>query len=371
MPTLRSALALLLVAMGAGGTHAVPDDVPGPEGLLPDAGGWDLVSPDGVSGGRSDAYRAASEYSRRHGGLALVVVKDNTILFEEAENGFELDRAHHLWSGTKTFTCALALAAEADGKLGLEATLGETLGSLLPGGPSDRRASLTVRDLLSLTSGLWESGAILTTDMLRAHPQVLDKEAWTLREIPAVYRPGERFRYAASPFVMFSLMARKALGEDPVDYLARRVLTPIGLRQAGWLRDGAGHAWWSFGAYTTARGWARFGMLLRDDGAFRGQRILPAGAVAKCFQGSAAMPAYGLGIWLNRPAKELLLPPVLHGRFASQGPILLPGGPTDLVAAVGYADNRLYIIPSRGLVIVRYGKGHPGFEDAALLSRLL
>lgn len=348
--------------------HALPADVPGPEGLLPDAGGWDPAPP---PGDRADAYRAAADYSRRHAGLALVIVKDNTIVFEEAQNDFEIDRAHHIWSGTKTFTCALAAAAEADGKLMLDATLGATLGKLLGRGEQDPRARLTVHDLLSLTSGLSESGEILTVDMLRKRPQVPDKEAWTLREITAVYAPGERFRYAASPFVMFSMMARAALGEDPVDYLARRVFAPIDLRQTAWLRDGAGHAWWSFGAYTTARSWARFGMLLRDDGVFRGQRILPAGALGRCFKGSAAMPAYGLGLWLNRPAKTLLLPPVLQGRFASKGAILLPGGPDDLVAAVGYGDNRLYVVPSRGLVIVRFGKGHPGFEDDALLAHIL
>lgn len=361
MSKLPTALALLL-AFAARPALALPEDVAGPAGLLPDGGGWDPAPID------AERYRAAAEYSRKHAGLALLVIKDNTILFEETENGFERDRAHHLWSGTKTFTCALALAAQADGKLALDATLGATLPEIPA---ADRRAPLTVRDLLSLTSGLSESGPILTSDMLKPKPQVRDKEAWSLREITAVYPPGERFRYAASPFVMFSLMLRRAVGEDPVAYLEHRILAPIGAAQTGWLRDPTGHAWWSFGAYTTARSWARFGMLLRDDGVFRGQRILPAGALGACFTGTQAMPAYGLGLWLNRPAKELLLPPVLQGRFASKGPILLPGGPEDLVAAVGYNDNRLYVIPSQHLVIVRFGSGHARFEDDALLALLL
>jgi len=361
-PSFALAFAFTLVAALAARALALPEDVAGPAGLLPDGGGWDPAPRD------PQHYRAAAEYSRKHKGLAFLVVKDNTILFEDTENGFEQDRAHHVWSGTKTFTCALALAAEADGKLGLDATLGATLPEIPAG---DRRAPLTVRDLLSLTSGLSESGPILTSDMLRARPQVRDKEAWSLREITAVYSAGERFRYAASPFVMFSLMLRRAVGEDPVDYLERRILAPIGARQTAWLRDPTGHAWWSFGAYVTARSWARFGMLLRDDGVFRGQRILPAGALGACFKGTAAMPAYGLGMWLNRPAKELLLPPVLQGRFASKGPILLPGGPDDLVAAVGYNDNRLYVIPSQHLVIVRFGSGHPRFEDDAFLALVL
>ena len=345
----------------SGTAWALPEDIEGPEGVLEDPGGWSVAPPDAAFLERAEA---AARYSRKRGGLALLIVKEDAIAFEEAENGFDLRRAHHLWSGTKTFTCALAAAAEADGRFVLTSEIGGVL-------PLDaRRASLTVRDLLSLTSGLSES-PLLTTDFFRPKPQIADKEAWTVREITAVHAPGARFRYAASPFAMFSAFARVALAEDPIDYLRRRILDPIGYQSGGWVKDAAGHGWFSFGAYTSARSWARFGMLLRDDGFFRGHQVLPGGLLQRCFQGTAAMPAYGLGIWLNREATQLWLPPALQGRFASKGPILLPGGPEDLMAAAGYNDNRLYIVPSEGLVIVRFGKGDPGFEDDKLLGFLL
>lgn len=362
-PTSLVALSLGVLLHGfiAAPARAIPEDIPGDAGLLDDPGGWN----EALVPFETSRYRAAATYSRKHAGLALLVVEGDTLVFEGAENGYDLRRAHHLWSGTKTFTCALAAAAQADGLFTLDTTLSATLGL------ADRRASLTVRDLLSLTSGLSEATEILTGDMLAARPIVADKEAWALREITAVYAPGERFRYAASAFVLFSALAGKALGEDPLAYLERRVLDPIGFRHTAWLRDPAGHAYFSFGAYTTARSWARFGLLLRDDGVFRGQRVLPAGALAPCFTGTTAMPAYGLGVWLNHEARQLWLPPALQGRFASKGPILLPGGPDDLIAAAGYNDNRLYVIPSRSLIIVRFGRGHPAFEDDRLLALLL
>ena len=349
---------------------ARPDDIPGARGLIGDADDLAVATPDPAAQAR---YAEAARYSRRTGGLALLVVDGDRIVFEEAENGFDLGRAHHLWSGTKTFACALALAAEADGLFTLDTTLGAVLGPGAPGTIDDKRAALTVRDLLSLTSGLSESGDVFTRDMLAARPRIADKEAWALREVTAVYAPGERFRYAASAFVYFSILARHALAEDPLAYLERRLFAPIGFRHLDWMRDPAGNAWFSFGAYTTARSWARFGMLLRDDGVFAGRRLLPAGSAAKCFQGTGAMPAYGIAIWLNKavtPAQRELLPGVLQGPFASRGEVLLPRGPPDLVAAVGFRDNRLYVVPSRGLVVVRFGTGHARFEDEALLSRL-
>ncbi|MBL8786166.1 MAG: hypothetical protein JNJ59_14805, partial [Deltaproteobacteria bacterium] len=134
----------------------------------------------------------------------------------------------------------------------------------------------------------------------------------------------------------------------------------------------AGRPFFSFGAYATARGWARFGMLLRDDGRFLGREILPPGLLHRCFEPSPAMPAYGLGLWRNAPASNpLWLPPVLHDRFAKKGPILSAEGPADLYAAVGYDDNRLYVIPSRHLVIVRLGAGAGSFTDRDLVNRIL
>ena len=130
--------------------YALPEDVPGAAGLLPDAGGW----PEPANEGRE--YAAAADYSRRHAGLALVVVEGQRVAFEVAHNGFELDRAHHLWSGTKTFACALAVAAEVDGKLGLDTRVGEALAAEVSA--ADGRAGRTVAELLSLTSGLSEAG---------------------------------------------------------------------------------------------------------------------------------------------------------------------------------------------------------------------
>lgn len=362
----RLALALAFIATVAP-AHALPDDLPGPDGLLPEPSSAPPLLPAAPDAAAAARYAAAAAYSRKHGGRALLVVDGDRLVFEDYENGHEAERAHHLWSGTKTFMCALVAAAAADHRFDLDTRLDAHLPDL-----DKRRAALTVRDLLSLSSGLSESGEILTTDMLRARPKVRDKEAWALREITAQYPPGERFRYAASPFVFLAALARRALDEDLITYLDRRVFAPIGMRQSNWLRDDAGHPFFSFGAYTTARGWARFGMLLRDDGRFLGREILPPGLLHRCFEPSPAMPAYGLGLWRNAPASNpLWLPPVLHDRFAKKGPILSAEGPADLYAAVGYDDNRLYVIPSRHLVIVRLGAGAGSFTDRDLVNRIL
>ena len=58
-------------------------------------------------------------------------------------------------------------------------------------------------------------------------------------------------------------------------------------------------------------------------------------------------------------------------RNLDDGPILYADGPSDLVAAAGHDDQRLYIVPSQDLVVVYLSDGSWGFQDRELLRLLL
>ena len=88
------------------------------------------------------------------------------------------------------------------------------------------------------------------------------------------------------------------------------------------------------------------------------------------FIGHYANPAYGLGFWLNRPPPSPRLQPMTDLQLAIDGDQLYPGGPKDLVAAIGSEKQRLYMVPSLDLVIVRFGN-EAAFSDGDFLSRLL
>lgn len=361
-PTIAPSLLALALTLAASMASAG-----GPR--LDDDGGFARAEPDPEASAR---YASAARYSERTNGRALLVIEGDAIVFEAYHHGHARDLAWPIWSGTKSFACALMLAAE-DKKL---VDLAEPVGDTLPEIAAHPVArAMTVRDTLAFTTGLEDDASVLTTDWLRERQRVDDKVRWTLARVAQLQRhlPGAHYQYVSSHLVLFTALMQRKLGEDPVAWLDRHVLSPIGFRYTSWLRDPSGTPAFAFGVSTTARSWARFGALVRDDGVFRGRRVLPAGGFARCFQGSAAMPAYGLTWWLNAPIpadKRRLLPRALGG-YARDGEALLPGGPPDLVAAAGYKDNRLYVIPSRGLVVVRLGDGHAGFRDPELLGRLL
>lgn len=314
-----------------------------------------------------EGLEAAADYSRRHGGRALLVMVGDEVVFERWQNGARDGFAQTIFSGTKAFGCALAGLAVSDGKLTLDERVADTIASL---GTRATSAAITVRDLLSQTSGLKGGGT----------PTSGDHYDWIARKarLLAGSAPGTRFSYGAAHWDLFAVLVRDKVGEDPIGYLARRVLTPIGVTWSSWKADGVGQRFLAFGMVTSPRSWARYGMLLRDGGVFSGSRYLPAEVVAACWRGSEANPAFGLGLWLNRPmppgAKRVSgFPATLHGLVADgRRAAILPDGPADLAMAAGSADTRLYIIPSRGMVIVRFGTtDRATFVDAELLRPLL
>lgn len=317
-----------------------------------------------ATGEELDRYQEAAAYSERHDGRALLVLKGDTVVFETGQNGHPLEAPHHLFSGTKSFTCALFAVLEADGVLSADERVRDTLPEL-----PDAAAELTVDQLLHLTSGATQDFRALTWDGLRGHRRVEDTYAHAVG-LPFDAVPGERFRYGATDFNLFGELVTRKTGRSPRAILEERVFAPLGLETAGWLEDPMGNPALAHGVWTTAAEWATYGALVRDDGVFLGERILPEGALHDCLVGSDANPGYGRTFWLNADVPDGV-EKVAQRRLEPDGPQIWNEGPADLVAAAGHDDQRLYIVPSEDLVVVRLGEGGWGFRDRELLARLL
>lgn len=320
----RLALALLLLAPGCAAARPAPD-------------------------AEAARYREAARYSREHGGEAVLVVRGDRVVFEEYQNGYHPGLPHPIHSGTKSFACPLAVAAQADGLLSLDEPISETL-TELRGDSLARR--ITVRHLLGLTSGL-------------APAPAGGGEASFRPVVPA----GTRWAYEGGSFVIFGELMRRRLarvGEQPLAYLERRVLRPAGVEVVGWDLIEPGAPGFATGALMTAREWADYGRLLRDGGAAQGRQLLPREALQECFQGSYVNPSYGLGFWLFPALSDTAAVSPTTRRFWE-------GAPRDLVRAAGWAEQRLYLIPSLQLVVVRFGgaRPDPAWRDGEFLARLL
>jgi len=277
-------------------------------------------------------FSAAAAYSAERRGVSLLVMRDGRTVFEDYPNGGGASEGHELASGTKSFTGVIAAAAVQDRLLSWDEPCADTLSEWR----GDERRRITIRHLLSLTSGV-AGGPIARP------PNYADAVA-----TPSEAEPGARFAYGPTPFQVFGEIIKRKSNGDPLAYLQRRVFEPLSIDPTHWRRGGDGNPHMPSGAGLTARDWARFGWFVMQDGEGR----LDAEALAQCFIGTRANPGYGLSWWLWR---EGLVAPGRSQTVDVNPALVRQFGPISMAAGAG--DQRLYLIPQQRLVIARQASG--------------
>jgi len=318
-----------------------------------------------VAAPQSSSMEAARAYSEANGGQSVLVMHEGNIIFEGYGNGGGPERRPTLASGTKSFTGVVAAAAVEDGFITLDAPVCE---SLTEWKADPLKSRITYRQLLTLTSGL-TPGERGEGGRNPAWKDIIAK--------PMTGKPGAQYEYGAYHLNAFGeALERKlktAKGETFEQYLDRRVLKPIGITLEWRVRCPDGHPQLGGGAAMTARDWATFGEFMRLGGLWMGRQLIRAELLAECLKGTPQNPAYGLTWWLREPVPDSIIAkvPILQ---RDMGDIVKSGWlPEDLYLAAGAGKQRLYVIPSQKLVIVRQGDltASRSFSDAAFLDRLL
>ncbi|MCA2983008.1 serine hydrolase [Gemmatimonas sp.] len=317
-----------------------------------------------AAGPTPEAIAAAKAYSTSMGGQTFLVLHRGRVLDESYTNGGSADRVQLLASATKGFTGMLGAIAAADGLFDLDEPVAQRAITEWRSDPMKSR--ITYRHLLTMTSGLRELN---------------DLSGW-LDYLPAPvdYPGGSTFVYSGDPNIFGLALERRLGGEAVVDYLARRLLQPLGITSLRWATNFAdGRPNLSGSAYVTARDWAKFGEFVRLTMASRwtGPSILPRAFFDQVFTGNPAHPAYGFYWWLKKPVPTALAATIdaNNKRQYSQQikPIVDQAMiPNDFVMAKGAYGQQLYVIPSLELTVVRNGPAQRNnFADVEFLTRLL
>jgi len=198
--------------------------------------------------------------------------------------------------------------------------------------------------------------------------------------LKAVAPPGETFMYGPSELQIFSEVLRRKLVRrhlTPQEYLQRRILGPLGIYGVDFREDEAGHPLLASGFKLSSREWAQLGILILNEGKYDHRQIVPSGMLAELFRGSRANPMFGMGFWINRTAgdgaSEVDVEKMLDIPWQRQywhHVCLCRDAPRDLIAAIGSGYQRVFIVPSMDLIIVRQGRDGP-FSDATFLRIIL
>jgi CubicO group peptidase (beta-lactamase class C family) len=172
--------------------------------------------------------------------------------------------------------------------------------------------------------------------------------------------PGTRWAYSSASTQLLALIIRDIVGgpEQTLAFAWRELFNPLGMRNVTLEFDATGTLQGSAYMLASARDWARFGLLYLNDGMIGGHRILPDEWVD--FSASATLGTdYGAGFWTNRSEHEHA-----KGRVRS-------GIPRDAFFALGDLGQRIVVLPSQHLVIVRLGDSVDPTGDLGGFERLV
>jgi CubicO group peptidase (beta-lactamase class C family) len=182
---------------------------------------------------------------------------------------------HLLFSLSKSFTSTAAGLAVDEGRLRLADRVVGFFPDDVPAKVSENLAQMTVRDLLTMTTGHAE-------DTLRFLAERRESN-WArafLRQ-PVAFRPGMKFLYNSGATYMVSAILQQVTGQTLLDYLGPRLFAPLGISGGHWVSCPLGVNTGGWGLSLKTEDIAKFGQLYLADGVWKGRRLLPESWVAE------------------------------------------------------------------------------------------
>ncbi|MEO0575571.1 MAG: serine hydrolase [Pseudomonadota bacterium] len=314
----------------------------------------------------ADALARAAAYSQEHAGMGLMTWYDGALVQSEFATDVNEATPFASYSMHKSLLAIAVLAAIEDG---LIQSLDDPVGDYLAAWQNDSRGRITLRQLLTHSSGLKHYD--FSSDEAKSinFSARIGEAALTF---PLSSEPGESFQYSNINSLIVGLALQSALDARDTryaDYVSERIWQPMGNRSAAlWLDRQGGTSRYHSGFEAGLSDWLNVGVMLLSGGEINGQRVLSQESVAMLFEPSATNPAYGLHVWLGdawQPARSYgpgTPMKVIHG-----APFLSP----NVVFFDGFGGQRVYVVPEHRLVVARFGGVDFTYDDSAVVNHLL
>lgn len=302
---------------------------------------WDTIQPSSL-GWCQPVIDSLYDYLETNNSKAFILLKDGKIVLERYFGTFVQDSLWYWASAGKTLTAFTVGIAQQEGHLSIHDTTSDYLGTGWTACPPLKEEKITIRNQLTMTSGL-DDGV----------PDVYCTLDTCLQYLADA---GTRWAYHNGPYTLLDSVLEVATGMSLNAYLTQKVKTPTGMTGL-FVPSGYNNVF-----YSKPRSMARFGLLLLNRGNWNGQQLLSDTAYFHDMTHSsqALNPGYGYLTWLNGQS-SFLLP---YSQFPFPGSII-PAGPNDMYAAIGKNGQLINVVPSQNLVFVRMGNA-PDNSDVSM-----
>ncbi len=281
---------------------------------------------------------------------AVMVLYKDQIITEKYIDGLTKDSKLLGWSMTKSILSTMYGVLQKQGKINIaeKAPVEEW--------QDDERKEITINNLLQMNSGLeWDESYGSISDVTKMLYLDADMTRTQIHK-KAIHKPNENWYYSSGTSNLLSGILRKKLNNDQeyLDFPYREFIDKIGMQSMLIETDMAGNYVGSSYAWATVRDWAKFGLLYLHKGNWNGAQIFDADWVDYVTTPSPTSDGdYGGHFWLNA------------GGF-------YPDAPRDMYSANGFQGQRVFIIPSKDLVIVRFGLiGDAGVDFNTFLKEIV
>jgi CubicO group peptidase (beta-lactamase class C family) len=262
---------------------------------------------------------------------SFIILVNGRIVLEHYFNGHSATTPWYWASAGKTLTATVTGIAQDENLININNKVSTYLGTGWTSAPLAKENLITCKNLLAMNSGLDDS---LGDNVSPANLQY-------------VADAGNRWAYH-NVYVKLQDVIAQASGQTWTNYFNTKLRDKLGMTGGAWINSGDGlNVYWS-----TTRNMARFGLMSLNRGKWNGTTI-----VSESFFNQASTTsqnineAYGYLWWLNGKSTYRL--PTTQFEFNGT---LIPNAPSDMFAALGKNDQKIYVIPSKKMVVIRMGE---------------
>lgn len=238
--------------------------------------------------------------NKANGTIAFVIIKNDSIWFENYYDGFNEDSKSNSFSMAKSYVSGLMGKAIEEGFI---KSLDQPVSDYFPEFSDGLASKMTVGDLSSMSSGTNWDEAYYSPLSITTRAYFDDDLEKVILGLKVVNEPGTAYKYSSGDTQLLAMVIEKATGKKIYDYLSESFWKPLGCENSTlWQVDSEEHD--LVKAYcciaSNAKDFARFGKLYKDHGKWNGQQLLDSAFVAKSvIPRFSESPEYGYGWWLK------------------------------------------------------------------------
>jgi len=301
-----------------------------------EAGEWESLDPTEL-GWCSEKVEDLLSFVEEKNTKSFIILKDGKIVVEAYFGDYQADDVWYWASASKSLLATLFGLAQEDGLLNIDNPTSDYLGQGWTQATPEQEGAITLKSQLSMASGLDDTVESTGSTQNCFEPSCFQYLA----------APYSRWAYHNSAYRILQDVLEAATGQTKFNYTRTRLGDRIGMKGF----------WLNYIYYSKARDMARFGLLVLNRGKWGTDTLLDDEAYydAMVQPSQQENPSYGYLWWLN--GQEAFQLPGVQFRINRA---MIPEAPADMFAALGKNDQKIYVVPSEDLVVVRQGNAAGG-----------